>query len=265
MSIFESSCDDALGMWAATPAPQPVSAVSFSVQEQAAPSAGDIYRVNLPAQPQEAQALFDENEASFERVNAALQEIPARLDQLGRISAAGGTSFAAQGFAPESGPEGELLALLGDADRQARAEVAGALNFAAPTDPVSMAWQQVKTRFDALLTQINHDALHFAWVETNIAGLFVARTIINWNGDAQTAWVGAASPEQSLLHQRTLASVTRTRILRLRLFVTVTTGAARLTGMAVTPLGAVLALPAIYQYVTQILAQARELQSIQPT
>jgi hypothetical protein len=130
-------------------------------------------------------------------------------------------------------------------------------------ETINDAWGASRKQFDALITQIDRDVLHLAWVETTIAGQLLARTSVDWSGDAQTVWRDGASNEQLVLHQRNLRFVTQTRGMRFRLFITVTSGAARVATLMVTPGGAVLALPAIYQYVIKILAQAKELQSIQ--
>jgi hypothetical protein len=62
------------------------------------------------------------------------------------------------------------------------------------------------------------------------------------------------------LHQRSLHIVTQTRGLHLRLFATIAVGATKVSSLLATPGGAVLALPAVYQYVMQIVAQVKQLQ-----
>ncbi len=291
MSVFESSFDDPLGMWASdgTTASRAPSAVSFGIETDrttassdrttasrdgttasraSAPVTETVYRVNLPAQPAEAHAEFDHNQAVFERVGAELDNLPARLENFALRSAQSSASKAGASFAVPSqenggNPDDDLFALLMDADREVSRSQAGQVSFGAG-EVLSETWQDAKGRFEALLTQIDHDALHLAWVETSIAGQLIARTIVDWSGDAQTAWLGgsASDVEQTALHQRALASVTQTRLMRLRLFVTVAGGAARVAGLMAAPGGALLALPAVYQYVIKILAQARELPSI---
>ncbi|MDI6770306.1 MAG: hypothetical protein QMD04_11620 [Anaerolineales bacterium] len=43
---------------------------------------------------------------------------------------------------------------------------------------------------------------------------------------------------------------------------TITTGAAKIAILLATPAGAVMALPAAYKYVNQILSQVREVQAL---
>ncbi len=261
-ATFETTgTNDPLGLW--TPAPD---AVSFSVDE-AVP--GPVFRVNIQAGGASAAEAFTENEMYITRLNAALENVPNRLDGLVVRTQAHRQKTADKGLSfdaglleqQESGPEGDLLALLGDAEvegKRSRREVSFGIQ-----ETTSAAWEQAKAGFEALIEQINREVLHFAWVETNIEGSLIARTTVGWTGDAQTAFLDEISDQQVVLHGRTLRIVTQTRSLRLRLFITITSGAAKVSTLIATPAGAVLALPAVYQYVMQIVAQAKQLQSIQ--
>ena len=259
MPVFESTADDVLGLWAATP---PAGAVSFGLDAESAAPAGELYRTRLPAGPDAAQEVFESSAAIFARVNAALDDVPARLDGLvdrvNRQKQAAGLNFAVGSLEQETGPEAELLDLLAEADRGGTSE----LNFGIG-DLASQAWDAARAQFDALIAQIDRDVLHFAWVETLVSDQLVAHTTVAWSGDMQTVWSAGVNAEQSKLHEGTLSIVTRTRHLRLRLFVTIASGSVKVAGLMATPGGALLALPAVYQYVTKIVAQARELQSIQ--
>ena len=85
---------------------------------------------------------------------------------------------------------------------------------------------------------------------------------MGWSGKTTTLWAAEASGLEKALHQRALDLTSRTRHVKMRLFVTVTSGAAKVAVLtaAGTP---VLALPAVYQYVTKIVSLAKEYQSIQ--
>jgi hypothetical protein len=259
MPVFESTADDVLGLWTAAPQAAPL---SFGLDAESAAPAGELYRTRLPDGPDAAQKVFDDSAAIFARVNSALDNIPARLDGLveraNHPKQAAGLNFAVGSLEQETGPEAELLDLLAAADRSGTGE----LNFGIG-DLTGQAWDAARAQFDALIAQIDRDVLHFAWVETLIADQLVARTTVAWSGDTQTAWSAGVNAEQSRQHEGTLSIVTRTRHLRLRLFVTVASGSVRVAGLMATPGGAMLALPAVYQYVIKIVAQARELQSIQ--
>ena len=265
-TVFETTgMDDPLGLWATAPG-----TVSFSTDGAipAAPPAGigePVFRVKLQTGPGLADEAFGRNETYIAGLNAALENIPDRLDRLvARTQKAAGTglsfdtlSFAAQ----ESGPEAELLALMGDIEREAKRSPGG-VSFGLQ-ETGSAAWQQARAGFETLINQINREVLHFAWVETNIDGDLIARSSIGWTGNAETAFLEEINKQDVLLHGRTLRVVTQTRSLRLRLFITIASGAAKISALIATPAGAVLALPAAYHYVMQIMAQVKQLQSIQ--
>lgn len=262
MPVFESSAEDVLGLWSATPV---AASVSFGVETSTGQPSAEVYRSNLPADPQAALQVFSDSSDSLIRVKAALEDVPNRLDGLvtrtkARQAAqpAAGISFAIGDSIQEPGLEGELLSMLAEADQGAQ----GTLSFGIG-DMAGEAWNSAKAQLDALIAQIDRDVLHFAWVETSISGQLVARTTVAWGGDLQNFYEQDIDSDQSNLHEHTLQTVTLTRHLRLRLFMTVAAGSVKVAGLMVTPGGAVLALPAIFQFVTKIVAQARDLQSIQ--
>jgi hypothetical protein len=265
MPVFESSADDPLGLWNPTLSTE---ALSFGLGDESNPSTGPVYRVNLPASAAESARIMDGTETAFAQIETALDQVPARLDGLVQrtrenIQRKSTTlSFDVSSEEQETGLEGDLLSQLADVDRTVLGvgkdgEVSFGLG-----ETIGDVFSASKKQFDALITQIDRDVLHFAWVETIMAGQLIARTIVDWSGDAQTVWQDGCSDEQAILHQRNLWVVTKTRGLRFRLFITASSGAAKVASLMVTPGGAVLALPAVYQYVMKILAQTRELQSI---
>ena len=265
MPVFESTVEDVLGLWEEIPA---ATAVSFGLDEPSPNPEELLYRVNLPADADNLFQKFESNEAALARIDSALTGVPARLDSL--VERARSTeqvyqvSFGEIFGNPEDELERELLMQLANVELKASGKSAADLVSFGLGESVNEAWSEAKKRFDALIDQIDRDVLHFARVETAITNQLIARTSINWSGDAQTIWQAESSDDQLRLHQRNLRFVTQTRALRMRLFVTVASGSARVAVLLATPGGAVLALPAVYQYVTRILAQARELQTIQP-
>ena len=265
MSIFEvTGSSDPLGLWDTTP-----QTVSFGIGEEiASEAAAPVYRVNLPESLEASSSALAEHLASFERMNAALDEIPSQLDGLVRRTQATARQPPASRLlwltpSPETGPEGELLTLLADSDSAALSgtDLEG-VSFGL-SEVVSEALGQAKEKFDALLEQVNQDILHFAWVETKIAGLIIARTKVGWSGDSTTILNELTIREQTFLHQQTLEVVSQTRHLKLRLLLTVSGGAAKMAVLMAAPGGPMLALPAVYEYVMKILEQVKQMQSIQ--
>jgi hypothetical protein len=265
-AVFEATgIDDPLGLWS----PAVSGAVSFSTGGDEPGGPEPVFRVNLPEEGASAAEAFGASEAYIASVNAALENVPARLAGLvertqerQQKAAGAGLSFDVLSLeGQEAGPEGDLLALLGDAELEGK-RAAGDVSYGI-LETTSAAWEQAKAGFETLMEQINRDVLHFAWVETNISDSLIARTTVGWSGDAQTLYLNEITDQQVVLHGRTLRVVTQTRSLRLRLFITIAGGATKVSTLIATPAGAVLALPAVYQYVMQIVAQVKQLQSIQ--
>lgn len=265
MPIFEVTGNgDPLGLWDITP-----HTVSFGMVEEIAQEAvAPVYRVTLSECEQVSSIYLADHLTDFERITTALDKIPSQLDglvqrtQAKQQKAAAGISFSVADTMPEKGPEGELLTLLAASDSVA---------FSGPDqEGVSFGFSEVtnealgraREKFDTLLEQVNQDVLHFAWVETIIASVLIARTEVAWSCDSTTIWKDFTSAEQMSLHQQSLEIVSQTRILKLRLLLTVSSGAAKMAVLMAAPGGAVLALPAVYDYVTKILQQVKQLQSI---
>ena len=191
MSIFESTVEDKLGLWAATP---PSGAVSFGISDAEAQTSGDIYRTNLPADVEAAHAVFDASESALISAKNAMDTVPDNLDDLlqrtqrNRAGSSSGVSFQAQSFEAEPGLEGELLRLLAEADESAERE----LSFGIGNLP-SVALDGAKAEFNRLIAQIDRDVLQFAWVETNISNLLVAHTNVGWSGNMHTVCSAVAT------------------------------------------------------------------------
>jgi hypothetical protein len=81
---------------------------------------------------------------------------------------------------------------------------------------------------------------------------------VDWTGDMNTAWKPAISPEERILHQRSLALALKSRIALLRIIMTTAQGAAKIAALIAAPGGALLALPAAWKYVQQLLSAVSE-------
>jgi len=261
---------DPLGLWE----PVPDSAVHFGVEEESAAPPADmpVYRIQLPEDTALAEDALREREARLEQSTQTLESIPERLDDLvahtqAKQKAAGSQAvhFGIDELGTAENPaESELLNLLADVDAStAFAPGPNApVEFGVVDEVFNPIIEQAKSQFEALLDQINHEILHYAWVETIIASQMLARTSVGWSGDAETVWMDGISPVQSALHNRSLRFATRSRALKLRLAMTITGGAAKVAALMTNPAGAVLALPIVYRYVRQMLAQASELNAL---
>jgi hypothetical protein len=273
-SIFEvvnagGDNDDPLGLW--SNAPQRPAAVSFDVGSTApetAPVDVPVFRVNLSADLEDARAALARGSDQISLSQRALEGVPDRLEafvarsQIPQSVGADGAVHFSVPTEPEFAdgtPEADLFAMMGEAEREEQMKAEGVVQFA--VGEIS-PWEQAREQFDNFVKQIDREVLHFAWVETNLEGTLLARTTVDWSGDAQTVWDAEASPEEMSLHQRTLKLAMDTRNMRLRLFTTVSTGAAKIALLIATPGGAVMALPLAWKYVSSVLKQTRELQAL---
>jgi len=262
--------EDPLGLWTAVPE----SAVHFGIEDEsdAPPPDTPVYRVQLPEDTAAAEAAFREREARMQQSAQALESIPGRLDDLvartqarQKVAESQAVHFGIDELGMgEDAAESELLNLVADLDASgASAPAASAqVEFGIVDEVISPAIEQARSQFNALLNQVNREVLHFAWVETVMLGQSLARTSVDWSGDAETVWVDSISLEQTVLHNRTLRFATHSRALKMRMAMTVVGGATKIAALMTNPAGAALALPLVYRYVSQMLAQATELNAL---
>ena len=258
--VGEAGADLALiGPWEASPArPASVSFEAGAPPAEEPPENASVWRVNLPEDPAAVRAALDQARAQVDAAQRALAQVPARFDEFVKRAgppAGESVSFAAPSepvFASGS-PEAELFALMGEAAKAESAQASFGIGEAA-----SEAWESAKAEFNELAEQVNREFLRFAWVETTQGGRLLARTTVGWSGDTDSVWHPDITPEQTRAHGQSLNLALNTRLARLRLFTSVTAGAAKLSALlAATPAGAVMALPLAWKYVQQALAQVR--------
>ena len=242
---------DLFGLWELSVA-QPEGVVSFAVPGAPAETEGMVWRMDLPADATAAQAQLDDQLARMRASAAALPSVQARArDMTARAKAADApVSFTAT---PAAGPEGELLAELAQlrpAEETAQFGILDSLKEKIVPPEWDDALQQVKP----LLERAQNAVLYNAFVETRIAGQHIARTTISWAGDANTVWGHDARLGDLTLHARSLELAIASRHMLIRLFfVTV-----RLATTLATPGGPVLALPAAWKFINQVLAEVRQ-------
>jgi hypothetical protein len=119
--------------------------------------------------------------------------------------------------------------------------------------PAIPNWGDLQGRFNQLMDSVNRQLLHFAWVDTLMAGVFLARTTINWGGDMTSVWAQGVLPGQVQMHNRSLALAVQSRHNNLR---TVTTVARLASGLALafsTPLGAARLMALSWQFIHEVL------------
>jgi hypothetical protein len=243
--------EDPFGMWDIVPT---ASGVSFAAGEAAQPEE-PLHRVNFAsleaghAQLQLKQNLLSEQEA-------LLQQAEQRLAEIGR---SGGVSFAAPIDQPPEfvQPEQDLEAALqrltapvsyGLFDRKKLAEQEADLE-------ATSEWRQ-------FLEQVREMIANYARVATEIVGNPIGQTAVSWTGDFRTIWTPAVTVADMNLHRRNVEVTLQWRLGTMRFVGVVGAGAANVAVKLGVPGGQLLALPAVWNFVKDVLQEWRKLQAI---
>ncbi len=259
------AAEDELGIWqpALRIAPGEAGLESFDPRSDAAPVSANLWRIALPEDRSAAARALDMAEARLAVAESALPQAESRLRA---FAAAGGPSPAIRiGFET---PELELAAWCATAG----AAAAGPASAAPPTSSVyaGLAPDELAALpdlQDAQLTAIDRtraffdkirDAVRdFTIVETDVGATPMALTHVAWTGDMRTAWLRGLPADDAQQHLRAVGLALRTRDAWLRLALTVVRGVVLLAALfAATPL---LALPAVYNFIRQIIDQVQAL------
>ncbi len=234
--------NDLFGVW--TVAPQGAG-VSFDASAAAAP-ADPTWRVQLPESVDAAQSILQTQSLAIQRGESALAQAEQRLARLGH--AGEGVSFAAP-----AGPEAELLR---------------ALNTLQPTVSFGLFGKEAigeqlenLTQWQSFLDQVRNMVTHYARVETQVAGTLVGQTAIGWTGDFESIWAPSVALASMQLHHQSVHLALASRLALVRMVTIVATGAAGLALALSIPGGQLMALPAIWKFVRDVLAEISNLQS----
>jgi hypothetical protein len=249
---FPSGKADPFGMWEVVPA---TSGVSFSVGAVAEPEE-PIHRVSF-ASPKEGLALLDVRQRELAGQQQTLMRLEERLAQI--APSGGGVSFAAPSeVAPEFiAPEAELEAAIrrmsepvsyGLFDRKKQAEQEADLES-------TSQWRK-------FLDQVRDMVVNYARVQTEVAGLPIGQTAVDWTGDFHTIWTPVATSADMMLHYHNITATLQWRLGTMRLVGVVSAGAANIAVKLGVPGGQLLALPAVWNFVKDVLAEWRKLQAI---
>jgi hypothetical protein len=242
----------AFGVWQFQPTGESAG-VSFDL----ASSAGvPLWRSVLPANLDQASGQLADNEAQTRASLAALAAIPGRIEvlvQQAQRAGAGEVSFDAITM-PE--PEAELLDLVGTINRPA-----AGLSFAVggeQQNKIEMAFAQFEDDMQRLLRLV----AHFAWVETEVGGQLLGRSVVSWTGDLDTNWKSGLKADIYRLHQRDLVQALATRNLALHAITLTVQSAIKLSVLLATPGGTLLALPLAWKFIKQILADVQKYKQV---
>ncbi len=245
---------DLFGVWRAEP-DSAETPVAFDLGSTTDPEVA-VFVCDLPVNQEQANLEIDRAEVALRANLISLGATQARLDSLVR-SQAGGLSYSVPGYAPGS-PESQLLSLLGASEPGGEWESA---SFEAG-EAKSSQWKKAADEFHEFMQRLNQIVGHFAWVETQVSSELVARSSVSWTGNLETAWNMPPTSELAVLHQRALKLALNSRNAMLRTFGIISAGAVKLTALIASPAGAILALPAAWNFIRQVQAETTRYTSI---
>jgi hypothetical protein len=111
----------------------------------------------------------------------------------------------------------------------------------------------------AFLEKVHRALRYLALVETRGGDRRLALTVVSWAGDYQTAWCAGLERVAADQHTRVVALALRSRDAWLRMALLVLRGGIQLG--ILFPANPILAIPAAYRFVKQVLAEAQKLQA----
>lgn len=262
---------DVFGVWETRPALEE-GAVSFGAPGEEAPGEIAVWSVNLSPDLELAEKQMEASAAQVAASRQGLTTARKRLDTLvANQRAEGEVSFSVSAEQPDLPPaDSELLRALGqiqaheeevsygifDGVKQAIDKVVGKAATTMTGDP------QAEEKLKAVMERMTASLIYYAAIETKIDSAIVARTQISWVADANTIWQLGTLPEQFALHQRTLKLAIDSRNALMRTFGLTAEAAVKLSVLLATPGGAIVALPAAWKYVNQILTEVGQYQAL---
>jgi hypothetical protein len=248
---IETAQEPLLGIW--QPSPAPPAPVSFGI-EAPAEDGELLWSISLPANALQAHASLDQEAERIDSAQRAVAQAGKALQDL-PPSWLEGTSFA---FAPSvEAPSPEITLRRNLAQmREEEAEISYALG-------LPDAWSKTVAEYKDFATQTLHLLRPTLRVETDLDGKPLARTRVGLSGDFDTAWRSPHSPDQASLHQRSLSLTLESRLTLLQLMAQTGAGAAALVAKFSLPGGAVMALPAAWRFIQDVIGQAQKLVDLQ--
>lgn len=202
--------------------------------------AGATWRIDLPSDDVKARQTLREQSEMIERDQAAIAEAVARL----RAFIDDYKPDAGDAKALEPSPEAALRERLAQAGAQSK-DVFDSLG-------------DLRDEFNQFVQRVREFVSDYASIETAQAGVMIARTKVNWAGDVQTLWQVDITREQGELHRQNVRVALARRGMLMRLMVVISAGAAKIAIRLATPGTQLLALPAIFQFIKDVIAEVRQ-------
>jgi len=238
---------DVLGLWAMVPTPAPQAlAFGTTLETTAQPP---LWRADLPAEPHIAKHHLADAETRLNTSQKALAGATRRLSVFIEAQRAGVAFGLPSVDGTRARPEEALAVLLREV-HEGRPPVSFGVG-----EWIGGGWEQAAQQLQAVLERLGRLAAYYVWVETRVQQELLGQTAVGWTGDVKTVWRIGLSPEEVMLHQRTLALALQSRDTLLQTLVLATQFAVKLSLLLSMPGGIILALPAAWKFINQVLAE----------
>jgi hypothetical protein len=214
------------------------------------PPQPSLWVMDLPADARDASRHLAQQQSQLQRDQ---REITLAAQRLTAFADAWDPSDATEkSLEPQSeaSPESRLAATLALTNQP---QTKGLLD-----DPL----QTVRAEFDRFVERVRELTSSYAQVETRIGGRAIGSTIVGWTGDFKSAWDEAVSVEQIALHQQNVHLALARRAMLVKLLIVVSTGAAKIALRLATPGAQLLVIPAVWQFVKDVIAQMQALNAV---
>lgn len=258
---------DALGLWQVAASPE-----SFAFSHTPTNAAGGgsedpppiVWSVSLPANMADAQRSIQQQRYVLQTTHIAITESGRFLENLSPSPEM--VSFGATGIANLPDPEARLAESLAHLQGD-EAAVSFGSGFLPRLPGLADGWQATVADYQAFVQQTLQLMRPTLRVETKIEGVLLAYTQVRLTGDFDTVWVEAEQvnpqPQQNRskqqTHQQILSLTIQSRLALLRLLAQTSVGAAALAARFAIPGGAIVALPAAWRYIQDVVKQAQQL------
>jgi hypothetical protein len=238
---------DVLGLWATVPTLS-ANAMAFGATAETIADV-PMWRASLPADPHLAKQHLASAETTLHASQKALAVASDRLKVFIAAQQHGVAFDLSSADRSAAKPEAVLMVILNEI-REGRAPVSFGLG-----ERLGGGWEQATQQFYAVLAKLRQLVVYYARVETRVQNELLGQTTVSWTGDMETVWRVGLSPEQVMLHQRTLALALQSRDTLLQTLVMAAQFAVKLSLLLSTPGGVILALPAAWKFINQVLAE----------
>jgi hypothetical protein len=214
-----------------------------------------IWRADLSPDQMEAEKQLSQMDLQMQRMTAVLETLPGEIKQVTNQASSPSFDLSTAANRPEE------VELLGNILSLNSTSSGPAVSFGLG-DVLSNDWKAAYQEFQVSFARIQQLVTQMAWVETRMGGQLVGWSVVNWTGDFYTSWKENTLPDQRALHQHSLQQAMATRVALLRVLAVTMQGAGMFAFLISNPGGVILALPAVWKYVNQVLDQIKQFQQV---